>query len=183
MYDLIKILYTRSTCAVKLCKNRTDSFSCRCGVKQGCILSPLLFNLFINELPLSFNASNTDPFTLPNGAKLNSLLYADDLVILSKSKTGLDNCLKALECFNAKWLLNVNYRKTKILVFQKSGKKSKHLSFSINSTPIEIVQKYTYLGIRNTSSGTFTIAQKVLAEKALNAIFKIRKHIFSQNYR
>ena len=131
----------------------------------------------MNELPLSFNASNTDPFTLPNGTKLNSLLYADDLVILSKSKTGLDNCLKALECFNAKWLLNVNYRKTKILVFQKSGKKPKHLSFSINSTPIEIVQEYTYLGIRITSSGTFTIAQKVLAEKALNAIFKIRKHI------
>ena len=108
---------------------------------------------------------------------MNSLLYADDLVILSKSKTGLDNCLKVLECFNAKWLLNVNYRKTKILVFQKSGKNSKHLSFSINSTPIEIVQEYTYLGIRITSSGTFTIAQKVLAEKALNAIFKIRKHI------
>ena len=76
----------------------------RRGVRQGCILSPLLFNLFINELPLSFNASNIDPFTLPNGTKLNSLLYADDLVILSKSKTGLDNCLKVLECFNAKWL-------------------------------------------------------------------------------
>ena len=174
---MIKTLYTRSTCAVKLGKNRTDSFSYRRGVRQGCILSPLLFNLFINELPLSFNASNTDPFTLPNGTKLNSLLYADDLVILSKSKTGLDNCLKVLECFNAKWLLNVNYRKTKILVFQKSGKKPKHFSFSINSTPIEIVQEYTYLGIRITSSGTFTIAQKVLAEKALNAIFKIRKHI------
>ena len=177
MYDLIKTLYTRSTCAVKLGKNRTDSFSYRRGVRQGRILSPLLFNLFINELPLSFNASNTGPFTLPNGTKLNSLLYADDLVILSKSKTGLDNCLKVLECFNAKWLLNVNYRKTKILVFRKSGKKPKQFSFLINSTPIEIVQEYTYLGIRITSSGTVTIAQKVLAEKALNAIFKIRKHI------
>ena len=177
MYDLIKTLYTRRTSAVKLGKNRTDSFSYRRGVRKGRILSPLLFNLFINELPVSFNTSNTDPFALPNGVKLNSLLYADDLVILSKSKTGLDNCLKALECYNAKWLLNVNYRKTKILVFQKSGKKPKHLSFSINSTPIEIVQEYTYLGIRITSLETFTIAQKVLAEKALNAIFKIRKHI------
>ena len=39
------------------------------------------------------------------GTKLNSLLYGDDLVILSKSKTSLDNCLKVLECFNAEWFL------------------------------------------------------------------------------
>ena len=39
------------------------------------------------------------------------------------------------------------------------------------------VQEYTYLGIRITSSGTFIKAQKVLAEKALNAVFKIQEHI------
>ena len=72
MYDLIKTLYTRRTSAVKLGKNRTDSFSYRRGVREGYILSPLLFNLFINELPVSFNTSNTDPFALPNGTKLNS---------------------------------------------------------------------------------------------------------------
>lgn len=177
VYDLIQSLYTKSTCSIRLGTNRTDSFSYHRGVRQGCILSPLLFNLFINELPLSFDESETDPFTLPNGTKLNSLLYADDLVILSKSKQGLEKCLNILENFNAKWLLDVNYKKTKILIFQKSGRKPKNLSFSINNNPIEIVQEYTYLGIKMTSSGTFTTAQKILAEKALNALFKIQKHI------
>lgn len=177
IYALIKSLYTRSSCTVKLAKSKTDSFSYRRGVRQGCILSPLLFNLFVNELPLSFNQNETDPFTLPNGTKLNSLFYADDLVILSKSKRGLEKCLKTLEGFNAKWLLDINYKKTKVLVFQKSGRKPKNLSFSVNNTQIEIVQEYTYLGIKITSSGTFTIAQKILAEKALNALFKIRKHV------
>ena len=176
-YDLLNSLYSRSACSIKLGINKTNTFSYRRGVRQGCILSPLLFNLFVNELPLSLNQNGTDPFILPNGSKLNSVLYADDLVILSKSKQGLDKCLKILESFNTKWLLNINYKKTKIIIFHKTGRKQKNLSFYINITSTEIVQEYTYLGIIINSSGTFTIAQKVLADKALNAIYKIRKHI------
>ena len=86
-------------------------------------------------------------------------------MILSKSKQGLDKCLKILESFNTKWLLNINYKKTKIIIFHKTGRKQKNLSFYINNTLIEIVQEYTYLGIIINSS--------VLADKALNAIYKI----------
>ena len=146
-------------------------------MRQGCVISPALFNLFINELPLSFDPNKCDPFTLPNGEKLNCLLYADDLVILSKSKQGLANCLKTLENFNTKWLLSVNFKKTKIVIFQKSGRKPKDLSFSINENPIEIVQEYTYLGVKITSSGSFDLCQKGLAEKALNAFYKIHKQL------
>ena len=147
-------------------------------MRQGCILSPLLFNLFINELPLSFSQSpQCDPFTLPNGSKLNCLLYADDLVILSRSKQGLNNCLKNLETFNSKWLLEVNLKKTKVMVFQKTGRKTKNISFFINNHPLEIVQEYSYLGVKINTSGNFNLCQKTLAEKGLNALYKIYKHI------
>ena len=53
-----------------------------------CILSPLLFNLYIDDLPYSFENILSDPFVLPNGTKLSSLLYADDLIILSRSEAG-----------------------------------------------------------------------------------------------
>ena len=128
--SLIKSLYSKTTCSIKINKSKTDAFQYQRGVRQGCILSPLLFNLFINELPLSFNQSpQCDPFTLPNGTKLNCLLYADDLVILSRSKQGLKNCLQKLEIFNSKWLLEVNHKKTKIMIFQKTGKKAKNICF------------------------------------------------------
>ena len=52
-------------------------------------MSPLLFNLYVNDLAFSFNNILSDPFVLPNGTKLNSLFYADDLIILSRSKVGL----------------------------------------------------------------------------------------------
>ena len=78
-YDLIKNLYDNSTGSVRIGDFKTQSFQYARGVRQGCILSPLLFNLYINDLPYSFENILSDPFVLPNGAKLSSLLYADDL--------------------------------------------------------------------------------------------------------
>ena len=48
--ELIQSLYKKSTCAVKINNCRTDFFSCKKGVRQGCPLSPILFNLYINDL-------------------------------------------------------------------------------------------------------------------------------------
>ena len=95
-YDLMKSLYYNSTGSVRIGDSQTQSFQYARGVRQGCILSPLLFNLYINDLPYSFENILSDRFVLPNGTKLSSLLCADDLIILSRSNAGLQNCFNAL---------------------------------------------------------------------------------------
>ena len=142
-YDLIKDLYSNSNtrCAVKVSGHRTPFFSYNRGVRQGCVLSPLLFNLYINELPSLFEKVNPDPFLLPNGTRLSSLLYADDLVILSRSKSGLENCLDSLNEWSKKWLMNINLKKTKVMILQKHNSKLQTLDFFLGDKRIDITKR------------------------------------------
>ena len=62
------------------------------------------------------------------------------------------------------------------MIFQKSARKPKHLEFYYQNQLVEIVQEYTYLGIKLTPTGNFTIAQKSLCDKTLRSMFKIQKY-------
>ena len=72
----------------KLCIKITKYFKITVGTRQGCNLSPTLFNLFINDLPQIIGKGDCDPMSL-NKMKINMLMYADDMLILSKSRKGL----------------------------------------------------------------------------------------------
>jgi hypothetical protein len=120
---------------MKISDHRTSFFPYRKGVRQGCVLSPLiLFNLYINinELPKLFEETISDPFILPNSTTISSLLYADDLVILSRSKTGLQNCQDTLHNWSEKWLLEVNLKKTKVMILQKHKSKPKNIQSNLH---------------------------------------------------
>ena len=173
--NVIKSLYSNSNCSIRIGNNQTQPFQYTRGVRQGCILSPLLFNLYVNDLAFSFNNILSDPFVLPNGTKLNSLFYADDLIILSRSKLGLQNCLNKLSSYCNSWMLKINPKKTKIMVFQKGTKKCDYV-FHIGNEMIDIVKDYTYLGTRISSPGNFTLSLEHLRQKALHALFSLRRH-------
>ena len=108
--------------------------------------------------------------------KLNSLLYADDLIILSQSKVGLQNCLNTLSSYCNPWMLKINPKKTKIIIFQKCKRKCDS-SFYICNERMDIVQNCTYLGTSISSTGNFTLSLDHLQQKALHALFSLRRNI------
>jgi len=178
-YDLVKNIYSNTKCSIKCGQQRTEYFNYCKGVRQGCILSPILFNLYLNEIPLLLDNNDTDGILLPNGSRLNCLLYADDLVLISNSAKGLQNALTILSQFCQDWLLNVNSKKTKTLIFQKKCRKSTYNKqhFFINGDKIEIVNNYTYLGTNISSNGNFSINKINLMEKTRRSIFATRRYL------
>lgn len=152
-------------------------FNISIGTRQGCNLSPTLFNLFINDLPSILSKTDCDPVTL-HSEKINILMYADDMVLLSKSKKGLEKSLKIVEIYCKKWHLSINTDKTKIMIFNCN--KYHDMTFKINGKTLQVVKSYNYLGVQITSSGLFTSAIKELSAKANRAYLSIA-NIFRDN--
>ena len=157
--------------AVKSNFGCSDIFSSSVGVKQGCVLSPMLFNCFLYDLPPIFS-DNCDPVSLCD-AKISCLMYADDLVLVSQSSVGLQNALNELTGYCKKWNLTVNLNKTRILLFYTNGHYLKKYNFCYDNCTLEVVNSYCYLGIVFTPAGNFKTAIERLADQAQKAAFKL----------
>ena len=159
-------MYSRLTSCVKIGDKITEFFLSEVGTRQGCNLSPMIFNLFINELPKLLLHANTDPILL-EGKEVPILMYADDVVILSKSAMGLNRALNVLHVFCQKWKLRINTSKTTVLIF--NARKWDKFKFFLGNNLIAIKDTYTYLGFIVTPSGRFIACIKNLIMKAKKA--------------
>jgi hypothetical protein len=88
---ILENIYTNNQIFVKVGGGLTQPFTTTTGVKQGCVLSPCIFNLFINKIPDIYDET-CDPLSF-SGTPLPALIWADDLVCFSLSATGLKNVI------------------------------------------------------------------------------------------
>jgi hypothetical protein len=179
-YRNIRSMYSNTVNYVKMSNGLSPPFPSNIGVKQGCVLSPTLFKLYVKDLPDVFDQS-CHPVTLLS-SKINCMMYADDTVLLSESAEGLQNCLNKLQEYCSTWHLEVNPKKTKIMVF-KGGLKTVNtgvipqMSYVYGNIKIEVTKEYPYLGIVFTDNGLFNAAIQCLKGKAEKSLFKL-KHTF-----
>ena len=115
-----------------------------------------------------------------NENKVNCLLYADDIVLLSETPQGLQKTIDLTEKYGGDLGLELNSKKTKSMVFTKSGKLSKNI-FTVNKGELEEVKNYKYLGIQISSSGSMNVARTNLYASAVKAFYKLRKIIDLKN--
>ena len=178
--NILMEMYKDHKVFVRLADGLLQPITTTIGLKQGCGISPLLFNIFINKLPKVYDQS-CDPVQL-GGKDLSCLLWADDLMILSKSAEGLQTAIEKTYLFYKNLGLEMNTSKTKVLIFNNRGLKINNLNFSAGGNQIEVVDKYQYLGIKLKASVSMKLAVDELFDKANRAWFSI-SNILYQNKR
>ena len=175
-YDCLVNIYTEDKACIKIGNTVTETFVTNQGVKQGCILSPILFNIFLSDLQTIFEQTKCEPVQISESIPLSCMIWADDLLLLSKSQIGLQNMLTELNSYCQKNGITLNIKKTKVMIFNKSGR---HIRRSIyyGDHRLETTRQYKYLGFMVTPSGEITTGLKDLKDRALRAFFKMKNKL------
>ena len=170
-FNIIKNIYTNDKVCVKHEDKITDAFGVNLGVKQGCILSPLLFNIFLADLPQLLEDDMRS--TGPELRHPSCLFWADDIVLFSESEEGLHKMLKTLEKYCGENELTLNTDKTKCMIFNRTGRLLR-TPFYYNNEKLENVRKFKYLGFMVTPSGEIKSGLSDLRDRALKGFFKLK---------
>ena len=99
-------------------------------------------------------------------------------MLLSSSPDGLQNAIDKTHSFYSDLGLQMNNKKTKVIVFNSCGLKLTDNTFFVGGNPLEIVDNYQYLGIKFKPSGSFTFAVGELFDKASWAWFAISNVLY-----
>ncbi|GFN81373.1 retrovirus-related pol polyprotein from type-1 retrotransposable element r2 [Plakobranchus ocellatus] len=146
---VIRNLYWDQTASIRIEGEHSDSKPIKRGVRQGCVMSPDLFNLYSEIILRNLNGISGLKI---NGENLNNLRYADDTVLLAESGKQLQKLLDTVVLESERMGLSLNVKKTECLVISKKPFNSKYNLVS-KGEKIKQVTNFKYLGYLITSDG------------------------------
>ena len=184
---LIKNLYWKQKAVVRVCNGETRMQEIKRGVRQGCVMSPDFFNLYAEIIMRKL--IDLEGIKV-GGVNVNNIRYADDTTLIADSQEKLQNLIDALHKESQKHGLNINVKKTKVMVITKEQQSPK-IEMKINNHIIEQVDQFDYLGSLITFEGRCgeEIRRRVILSKnaynkiktlsnKLKNIYRIKKKIY-----
>ena len=112
---LLRNLYAGQEATVRTGHGTTDRFQIGKGVRQGCILSPCLFNLYAEYIMRNAELEEAQAGIKISGRNSNNLRYADDTTLMAESEEELKSLLMKVKWESEKVGLKLNIQKTKIM--------------------------------------------------------------------
>src|SRR5574339_480396 len=137
---LLRNLHAVQETTVRTGYGITDWFQIGKGVRQGCILSPCLFNLSVEDIMRNAGLDETQAGIKIAGRKINILRYADDTNLMAESEEELKSLLMKEKVESEKVGLKLNIQKTKIMA---SGPIT---SWEIDGETVETVTDFIFGG-------------------------------------
>ena len=168
---LLRNVYAGQEAAVRTGHETTDWFQIEKGVRQGCILSPCLFNLYAEYIMRNAGLDEAEAGIKIARRNINNLRYADDPTLMAESEE-LRSLLMKLKEESEKGALKLNIQKTKIMA---SGPIT---SWEIDGETMETVRDFILGGSKISADGdcSYEIKRRLLlGRKAMTNLDSILK--------
>ena len=140
---LIAKMYELGNAIVKWERSESSIFKLSNGVRQGAILSPFLFSIYLNPLLNNINSSRMGCHT--GNIASNVFAYADDIVILSPTVSGLKSLIQIINKYSLDYSVDFNAEKSFIIVYSKFDN-IPDINIKMNNSKIEVVKEVKHLG-------------------------------------
>ena len=143
---LLKRLYTNQEATVRTEFGETDNINIGKRVRQGCILSPLLFNIYAENIMREALEEWESGISI-GGRMLTNMRYADDTILLAGTSEDLIELVERVRRASEKAGLYLNVVKTKVILTGDIGE------VTVDGKDIEVVTKFVFLGVLITKDG------------------------------
>ena len=136
----------------------SHSFHVPSGVRQGGVLSPKIFNGYMDDLVEELRLTGVGCHIIDYFVA--AILYADDLCLLAPSRQSMQLLLDICQSYADRWCIRYNAKKTKCMIFGKDHDKVDMKSLVLDNNGISFVNQYKYLGVIVQSSKNFSCDPK-----------------------
>ena len=177
---MLKAMYCKVQACVRWGQEFSEFFDCPSGVKQGAVESPLIFSLYINAVADYVRKKGRHGVQMvPGMSEVFSLLFADDVVLISTTPVGLQNQLDNLLHMSKTLSLRINADKTKVMVFRRGGHLATGENWFLDGTRLEVVNQYRYLGFIFTTKLSLSTALEDIATRGKRKGVQVLKTLWN----
>jgi hypothetical protein len=172
MWRVLRTLYAHCEVAVRVGGVADDWYEEFVGVREGCVVSPLLFAIYINGLPALLDEGGAGSVKV-GGAMIRCLMFADDVVMLADTAAGLQRSFELAGWYGWRWRFKFNFGEDKSAVMVFGGAK-KGEKWVLEGREVPVVTSYRYLGVRLVPGrrGKWKERRKELMVKARGAFWR-----------
>ena len=163
-------LYAKSTSKVRVGAKFSEKFPCSVGVRQGCVLSPSLFNVFLEEI-VSTTVEELAGGVCVQGLLVNNLRFADDIALITDESNELKLLTNRLNTESTRFRVENSAEKSKTLAVGKTLRTPVKLSLK----ELEQVKQFKYWACSMPDSGRSTSKGKIKAVMAMSSLAKMNK--------